>query len=195
MIDFLNNIINMLVIPYIVGMGIAFTLFIIKSIKSGFLKIIMIICQIVLIVSVVLYLANNEVLDLGQLIIFLVVQVVLFALYILNKTWNKDKEFYDTLQRKPYINLWISVFADMDNTKRDAMIKFINDVREKVEIYNYMNICFFYCDEKTGKAEYSIIAFGKYNVTEAILEDIEIVEANKYKKGIAYKFKKQIIEI
>lgn len=166
--------------------------YIIKNINIKLGKIILICAQIIILLNFIIYIKNNEILDLGTIMIYLVNQAIVLYLFYLLKNNNIYINIYKELQKKPYLNVWITDFNNVGDCYEYEIIEFIKDIRKIVKVLDYKNICFFVYSEEEGYIEYSIVSFGRYEIKEFDLDTIEVVEKNVYKKGIVYQFRKQL---
>lgn len=124
--------------------------------------------------------------------IYLINQVIVLYLFYILKNNNRYINIYKELQKRPYLNVWITDFNNINACYEYQIIEFIKDIREKVKVFDYKNICFFLYSEEEKYIEYSVISFGRYEIQEHDFAEIEVVEENIYKKGVVYKFRKQL---
>lgn len=166
--------------------------YIIKNINIKLGKTILISTQIIILLVFIIYLKNNEFLDLGTILMYLLIQVILLYLFYMIKNNSRYINIYKELQTRPYLNVWITDFNNINACYEYQIIEFIKDIRKKVKVFDYKNICFFLYSEEEEYIEYSIVSFGRYEIQEYDFATIEVVEENIYNNGILYKFRKQL---
>lgn len=166
--------------------------YIIKNINIILGKIILISTQIVILLVFIIYIKNNEILDLGTIMMYLINQVIVLYLFYILKNNNRYINIYKELQKRPYLNVWITDFNNVSDYYEYQIVEFIKDTRKIVKVLDYKNICFFLYSEEKEYIEYSIISFGRYEIKEFDFKTIEVVEKNMYDKGVVFKFRKQL---
>ena len=166
--------------------------YITKNINIILGKIILISTQIVILLGFIIYIKNNEILDLGTIMMYLINQVIVLYLFYILKNNNRYINIYKELQKRPYLNVWITDFNNVNACYEYQIIQFIKDIRKAVKVLDYKNICFFLYSEEEAYIEYSIISFGRYEIKEFDFKTIEVLENNMYEEWIVYKFREKL---
>ena len=188
----MKDIIIGLVLSHIVFYIVFFIYIFFRSIKFEFGKYYIYIIEIILLVVILNYFKNNNNLDLGILIIFVINQIVIVAISINLNYEKRNISIYKNLQEKTYNNFWISNIGDISDFEEREIVSFIELVRSRVQINHRKNISFFVYDDEKHIVQYSLIVIGDYLINDIELKDINMKE-NYYSKGCIVEFEKNII--
>ncbi|MFL8905823.1 hypothetical protein ACKA01_01850 [Helcococcus kunzii] len=190
----MKDIIIDFILSYIIFYAIFFIIIFLRSIKFELGNYFIAIIEIVLLTIIIKYFKNNNVLDLGTLLIFGINQIIIVATYLILNQEKKNQLIYKILQKKPYNNFWISNIGDTTEFEKKEIETFIKLVREKIQINHRKNIGFFVYDDENHIVEYSLIILNNYEIKDIDLIEVD-VEENCYSRGYVGKFKKKIMPI